>query len=172
MVFTRAPRYLEMYRQILGPNNVVGEGSEAPRGLDLDVLTGCPDDALLAIAEGASLANWKVTARATGSLGIRELVRQADAAAQRIRYGGSGTPQETAPAPDLSASREPTARASQVSVEQDAAMGEAGLASSERTHVLVGEVFRHAAQIYLHTVVNDAYPGTQCSPRPQLERRD
>lgn len=50
----------------------------------MDVLTGCPDEAMLAIAEITALSHWKVTEQRCGTLSVRELVRRGDDIEQRM----------------------------------------------------------------------------------------
>lgn len=116
-------------------------------GLQMDTLTGCPDEVLLCIAEVSTLAHWKTTEQRKGSLSIRELLRRADEIEQRLR------------------SRKPHPRQGEVQLHPSLThtMMVDGIVMpqfpSEETSRLVGTIYRETALLYLHTTTNDMHPG-------------
>lgn len=60
--------------------------ADALYSLRMDLLTGCPDEAILAIAETSALAHWKATEQRNGSLSYRDLIRRGDDIEQRLRH--------------------------------------------------------------------------------------
>lgn len=101
----------------------------------MDLLTGCPDEALLAIAEVSNLAHWKASQIRNGCLSYPELIRRGTAIDQRLR-------------------RAPT----DLSRLQDRHTSNAGPSREQRA--LVANVFRETARLYLHIVLSNSVPGT------------
>ena len=93
-MFARAPRFLALYRQLFGPSAGSGYWATANNDqldLRMDKLTGCPDEAVLALAEAAQLAHWKAGEAQKGTLSTRELVRRGDAIERTLRAHPSRT---------------------------------------------------------------------------------
>ncbi|KAH8100968.1 fungal-specific transcription factor domain-containing protein [Cristinia sonorae] len=146
VTFLRTPRFISLYRRLFKS----GAGFWASTGESfecrMDSLTGCPDEALLAIAEIAALAHWKSTEIRNGCLSIRELVRRADLIQRDLKtYLDCEKPPGqikdsilpslvSGDAPDLTA---PT----------------------DEVRLLIAKIHRENALLYLHTVLNDAHPG-------------
>ncbi|EKM58499.1 uncharacterized protein PHACADRAFT_193620 [Phanerochaete carnosa HHB-10118-sp] len=157
VVFTRPPRFLSLYRRLFG--NQGGAGYWATTNNDqldlrMDRLTGCPDEAVLAIAETAALAHWKITESQKGALSVRELARRGEIIEQTLRsqparvYDDSPT---TEGMPML-----PTGLAAPADAAAAAAMGPG---ADEHTRRTVASIWRETAVLYLHTVISDAHPG-------------
>jgi len=117
----------------------------------MDLLTGCPDEAMLAIAEIAALAHWKASEQRSGSLSFRELIRRGDDIEQRLRRH-QADPQnfsdmDQAPLhPNLA---------------QTSTVTEPGMSPfpSDEMRRQVADIFREAAVLYLHTVLSSSNPG-------------
>lgn len=99
----------------------------------MENLTGCPDEAMLALAEISGLGQWKASEQAKGSLSFRELVRRGDDIEQRLR----------------NRQREPSSFGEQTPLHPNlmqATMSDAGVISyPDEIMQLVGNVFRESA---------------------------
>ncbi|PBL03598.1 hypothetical protein ARMGADRAFT_23481 [Armillaria gallica] len=137
----KQPKYLALYKCLLGDQNGFWG-----RGLHMENLTGCPDEAMLALAEISGLAHWKTSEQAKGSLSFRELVRRGDDIEQRLR----------------NRQREPSNFGEQTPLHPNlmqTAMSDAGAISyPDEVMQLVGNVFRESALLYLHTIINEDNP--------------
>ena len=110
----------------------------------MDILTGCPDEAMMAIAEISSLAHWKAAQLRNGCLSYVELVQRGTAIEQVLtRYPSDAA--ATTGAHDAPRSR---------------LHSSAGAAPSEEEHLLMASIFRETAKLYLHTVLSNSTPGT------------
>ncbi|KAI0091027.1 fungal-specific transcription factor domain-containing protein [Irpex rosettiformis] len=163
IVFSNTPRFLPVYRRLLGSGGggfwaSAGTGNER-MDLRMDKLTGCPDEAVLTLAESAHLAYWKSHQVHNGTLSARELVRRADQIEQALRQS-----------PFRSVSSSPTNEAgpgasSLLPSGLPAAADIFGGAAFEMTQVdeaarrAIPQVWRETAVLYLHTVMSDALPG-------------
>ncbi|KAK0450208.1 fungal-specific transcription factor domain-containing protein [Armillaria borealis] len=137
----KQPKYLALYKCLLGDQNGFWG-----RGLHMENLTGCPDEAMLALAEISGLAHWKTSEQAKGSLSFRELVRRGDDIEQRLR----------------NRQREPSNFGEQTPLHPNlmqTAMSDAGAISyPDEVMQLVGNLFRESALLYLHTIINEDNP--------------
>lgn len=118
----------------------------------MDLLTGCPDEAMLAIAETISLNHWKVTELRRGTLSFRELIRRGDDIEQRLRrnqvdHPRGGSLDQTPLDPNL--------------VQQTSPATESGAALCPSDSVLrqVCSIFRESGMLYLQTVLSNPMPG-------------
>ncbi|KAF9451906.1 hypothetical protein P691DRAFT_756900 [Macrolepiota fuliginosa MF-IS2] len=82
----RAPKFFSLWRRLLGERGMYWDQNGMPFqwGLRMDTLIGCPDEALLMIAEVSVLAQWKATGQREGTLSYRELIRRGDVIEQRL----------------------------------------------------------------------------------------
>ena len=116
----------------------------------MDLVTGCPDEAMLALAEVAMLAHWKAMEQGNNTLSYRELVRRGDDVEGRLRRRQSGrvcpSPVEQAP---LHPNVPPTGTVSEVN----------SPFPNEETRRLVAKLFCEAAVLFLNLVLSDATPG-------------
>jgi hypothetical protein len=124
----------------------------------MDLLTGCPDEAILAIAEITALSHWKVTEQRRGTLSVRELIRRGDDIEQRLRRNQVDLPfddnlDQTPLDPNL--------------VQQTSAVTEPGAAPFPNNNVLrqICSIFRESAMLYLQTVLSNAAPGEYLASR-------
>lgn len=117
----------------------------------MDTLMGCPDEALLMIAEVSVLAQWKAAAQREGTLSYRELIRRGDAIEQRLKQNVTDTrlindikliPNEIVGDPDVTF-------------------------PGEDTRAMVADLFREASVLYLHTVLSGPCPGQYLRTRNQ-----
>jgi hypothetical protein len=126
----------------------------------MDLLTGCPDEAILAIAEITTLCHWKAAELRRGTLSVRELIRRGDDIEKRLHKNqvdlpGESNLNQTPLDPNL--------------VQQTSAMTEPGAAfPSDTVLQKVCSIFRESAVLYLHTVLSNAIPGPYLTnwPRP------
>ncbi|ESK94040.1 c6 transcription [Moniliophthora roreri MCA 2997] len=149
LTLMRPPKYFALYQRLLSwndnPNNLLLQ----PGGMQMEMLTGCPDDALLAIAEVSCLAYWKATEERKGTLSLRELIRRGDDIERRLRNlsghgrvgaeGGMASQQQQQPQASFMASVEATF-------------------PSEDVRRVLGSIFRETGLLYLHTILNGAGP--------------
>jgi len=103
--------------------------------LRMDLLSGCPDEAMLTIAEVSALAHWKASQLRNGSLSYPELVRRGTVIEQQLRQY---------PSNDHDSRLHGTADATQAAQEHRS---------------LAASIFREAAHLYLHTVLSNSIPG-------------
>ncbi|KAI0783975.1 fungal-specific transcription factor domain-containing protein [Irpex lacteus] len=167
IIFTSTPRFLAVYRRLLGsggggfwgtttPSSTL-TGTDRTTDLRMDKLTGCPDEAVLALAESAHLASWKQHHQAHGTLSVRELVGRADQIEQTLRQTqavrsvSSSPVNEVGPSGGLLPSGLPAAASDM--------FGGAGAEMDEAARRAIPQVWRETAILYLHTVLSDALPG-------------
>jgi len=133
----RPPKYLSLWKQLLTEHKywVNGNNLDMAQRLRMDMLSGCPDEAMLAIAEVSALAQWKALQLRNGSLSYPELIRQGTVIEQQLRQYSSN---------DRDARLHSTADATQ---------------PSQEDRSLVASIFREAAHLYLHTVLSNSIPG-------------
>ncbi|PCH39388.1 hypothetical protein WOLCODRAFT_29530 [Wolfiporia cocos MD-104 SS10] len=152
ITYMQPPRFLSLYRRLFGGSAGGFWANTRQEELRMDPLTGCPDEALLALAEISALAHWKAAEQRMGSLSVRELMRRGDQiekaliaqrAVPRVHGEGSRTPLDQ----HLSAALVGGLPAVPDVVSREEASG------------LVGEIFCESALLYLHTVLSDPYPG-------------
>lgn len=121
------------------------------RGLRIDTLIGCPDEALLMMAEVSVLAQWKTNAQREGILSYRELIRRGDVIEQRLRQNVTDT------SSDVTLPNETTG-------EPDVAF------PSDDVRAVVADIFKEAAALYLHTVLSGPCPGECLVQRSSNQR--
>lgn len=105
----------------------------------MDLLTGCPDEAMLAIAETSSLAQWKALQQRNNCLSYPELIRRGNNVEQLLRQHQSE---------HLQGADTPQTRllvSSSVTLEDNRSV--------------IANIFRETAVLYLHTVLSNALPG-------------
>lgn len=102
----------------------------------MDLLTGCPDEALLAIAEVSNLAHWKTSQLHNHCLSYPELIRRGTMIDNQLR---NPPPLHT----------DPTSRV----------LSTAGVTPSEDERLRIANIFRETAKLYLHTVLSNSTPG-------------
>ncbi|KAI0701883.1 fungal-specific transcription factor domain-containing protein [Cerioporus squamosus] len=172
------PRYLSLYKRLFGggagfwatnanPAGASGQHSE----LRMDTLSGCPDEALLAIAEVSALANWKTSELRSGSLSVRELIRRGDAIEKELReratgkridgddFGGHAGQSSSSLGGGLDMT--PAGLAVLMSSPQPgmSAGSRSAMSPVDNKKHIIGEMFREAAVLYLHTVLSESVPG-------------
>ena len=136
----------------------------------MDKLTGCPDEALLAIAETAQVAQWKASETHKGTLSVRELIRRGDLIEQTLRsyparsYADSPTASEASPMLPTGLA----AAAAEMSSSSPSLGGGVASGPDERTRRAIAGIWRETAVLYLHTVLNDSQPGKQLPRRGAL----
>ncbi|KAJ3732536.1 fungal-specific transcription factor domain-containing protein [Lentinula guzmanii] len=141
----RPPKHLLLYQRLLSHSawsiDTNLTHSVSPQ---METLTGCPDDVMLAIAEISALAHWKSMERIKGTLNYRDLIHRGDDIEQRLRQRPE-TPifEEDPPLhPNLL----------QPSI-TDITF------PNQEVRKLLASIFRATALLYLHTVLHDSNPG-------------
>jgi hypothetical protein len=163
------PKYLTLYRLLLTRDSSFWP-SQHDDGFDLrlESLTGCPDEALLAIAEASALAHWKLQESRSGCLSVRELVRRGDNIEQQLRRnsdtqpGYSDVTQLPLRPPKLLplSLGQMAIRPSITSVDSLVVSSPPVPFLDESLRQSVAEIFRESALLYLYTVLSGPYPGT------------
>jgi len=147
----RPPKFLRLLKRLMGERGGFWADADALYSLRMDLLTGCPDEAMLAIAETSALAHWKATELRNGSLSYRDLIRRGDDIEQRLRHHTSqqnfGDIDQAPLHPNLA----------QTSVTES---GVVPFPSNDMRRQ-VADVFRETAVMYLHTVLNNSNPGVR-----------
>lgn len=133
----RPPKFLQLWKQLLPEQKywVNGNNLDMPQRLRMDLLSGCPDEAMLAIAEVSALSQWKTSQLHNGSLSYPELIRRGTAIEQQLRQF---------PSNDHDARLQGTSNAMQ---------------PTQEDRSLAASIFREAALLYLHTVLSNSMPG-------------
>ncbi|RDB26190.1 ustiloxin B cluster transcription factor ustR [Hypsizygus marmoreus] len=88
LTLIRQPKYLGLLKRLLGERGGYwpsASDSDGLYSLRMDLLTGCPDEVMLALGEITTLAYWKSTELRKGTLSVRELIRRGDDIEQRLR---------------------------------------------------------------------------------------
>ncbi|EEB92099.1 hypothetical protein MPER_09442 [Moniliophthora perniciosa FA553] len=159
LTLMRPPKYFALYQRLLSwndnPNNLLLQ----PGGMQMEMLTGCPDDALLAIAEVSCLAYWKITEERKGTLSLRELIRRGDDIERRLRnLTGHG--------------REVGLVVGQSSSQSSFMASVEATFPSEDVRRVLGSIFRETGLLYLHTILNGAGPDNIVNFLRQLNPSD
>ncbi|KAI0326960.1 hypothetical protein GY45DRAFT_1309636 [Cubamyces sp. BRFM 1775] len=170
------PRFLPLYKRLFGggggfwaSNSASPRASAQQAELRIDALTGCPDEALLALAEISALAHWKASELQNGSLSVRELIRRGDIIEKELRERATGVSMR---AGDEEYHQGQTALAgldmgvtpAGLPMAMGMQPGMSGASRSPRAPVdttkhVIAEMFRESAILYLHTILSDSSPG-------------
>lgn len=136
----RPPKFFQTWKQLLtGAGNFWPNNDGAP-ALQMDLITGCPDDAMLVIAETSVLAHWKATQLRNQTLSYPELIRRGSAIEQQLRRYNTDQPNGSESHPQL--------------------LSTADVANpTDEERNIVANLFRKAAYLYLHTVLSNSSPG-------------
>ena len=134
----RPPKYLSLWKQLLSEQKywVNGSSLDIPQQLRMDLISGCPDEAMLAIAEVSALAHWKASQLRNGSLSYPELIRRGTVIEQQLRQYPSNDHHDAR----LHGSTDATQ-------------------PTQEDRSLAANIFREAAHLYLHTVLSNSIPG-------------
>ncbi|KAJ3483891.1 hypothetical protein NLI96_g6000 [Meripilus lineatus] len=160
------PRFLSLYRRMFGGGGA-GYWSSTNEHFDLrmDKLTGCPDEAVLALAETAALAHWKATEQRNGTLSVRELIRRGDEIERTLKQrpasrsfsdmdkGSPGAQTPPFSSPELAGGLAAALPQSPLATGPDSS------SPSEDMRRVVAKIYRETAVLYLNTVLNDSHPG-------------
>ncbi|KAL0579043.1 hypothetical protein V5O48_002936 [Marasmius crinis-equi] len=140
LTLMRPPRFFNLYQRLLSwtDNNMLLQ----PGGMQMEFLTGCPDEAWLTIAETSVLSVWKTGEERKGSLSFRELVRRGDDIERRLRQQISNA----------------TFHSTDPSQPQNTYLASDPALPTEDVRRLVASIFRETAVLFLHTVVNSPSP--------------
>ncbi|KAF8134961.1 fungal-specific transcription factor domain-containing protein, partial [Boletus edulis] len=131
----REPRFLGVIQELYGRQSAFFDDVPAVPMAEYSMMSvmGCENHIVLALAEIASLANWKEAHVSAGSLSVKELVRRGHKI-EEILIKPSSYPSES----DVTLDPAESQRAQQ--------------------RRLTSEVFRASAYVYLHSVVSGDFP--------------
>ncbi|KAF9560751.1 hypothetical protein CPC08DRAFT_750332 [Agrocybe pediades] len=135
----RAPKFLTLFQSLFEAQNSERDSFwPNDQKLHMENMTGCPDDALWAIAETSALAHWKASQIRNGCLSYPELVRRGTIIGQRLHRSQSQLP-------------------------TTADGGHSGSADvvhpTPEERMLVSTIFRETANLYLQAVLSNSTPG-------------
>ena len=136
------PKFLSLWQTLLSgdQSNFWMNGSDLDiRRLRMDLLTGCPDEVMLAIAETSSLSQWKALQQRNNCLSYPELIRRGNNIEQQLRQHQS----EQLQGGDTSQTR----------------LHASANVTLEDHRLVIANIFRETAILYLHTVLSNALPG-------------
>ncbi|EMD33986.1 hypothetical protein CERSUDRAFT_86751 [Gelatoporia subvermispora B] len=160
ITFMQPPRFLPLYHRLwAGGAGFWANPQHQQADIRMDMLTGCPDEAMLAIAEVSALGHWKTTELRNGSLSTRELIRRGDVIEQRLKQrAGPRQFLEIDQAPlDQHLSAMITAVPEAGGLPSPALVHDAG-PTAEAARRQIVEIYREAALLYLHTVLSESLP--------------
>ncbi|KAH0833230.1 hypothetical protein J3R83DRAFT_12290 [Lanmaoa asiatica] len=131
----REPYFLEVIRELFGPQTAFFDDEPVVSATEYSMMSvmGCENHIVLALAEIASLANWKEENVKSGSLSVKELVKRGHRIEEILK--------------------KPSSHPYEYDLTVDA--GEKARAQQRR---LTSEVFRASAHVYLHSVISGDYP--------------
>ena len=131
----REPRFLDVIRELFNPRTAFFDDEPAIPMTEYSMMSvmGCENHIVLALAEIASLANWKEVNVKAGSLSVKELVKRGHRI-EEILKKPSSHPYDF----DITVDPGEKQRAQQ--------------------RCLTSEVFRASAHVYLHSVVSGDFP--------------
>jgi hypothetical protein len=121
---------------------------------------------MLAIAEVSALAHWKEQEASKGSLSVRELVRRGDDIERQLLQRHHEQEQQRQHAELVGYSNVNKTPLHPSLPQALPPLGDSGHILpfvGEEIRRAVGNIFREAVLLYLHTVLNDPYPGTLLS---------
>lgn len=134
----RPPKFTTLWKRVLeDQNDYWGNGNT----MDMQALTGCPNDAMLAIADISALAHWKSTQQRNGTLSFPELVRRGNSIEQHIRRYQADQP-------------------SIVDSVQGLPTPSDAMLPTDEQRILAAAIFRETSMLYLHTILSTPTPGT------------
>ncbi|KAF9007574.1 fungal-specific transcription factor domain-containing protein [Cyathus striatus] len=142
----KPPVFVNIWKRLLNDEGATfnwNGGERLDASLKMDDLSGCPDEAMLAIAEVSALAHWKATELRNGTLSYPKLIRRGDQIEKQAR-------RRSASLVDIGLLQDPLNVPS---------VNQTGVFMSDVTRTTIGDIFRETAVLYLHTVLSDSSPG-------------
>jgi len=166
------PRYLALYRRLLTGGGGLWPSHDDSFDLRMESLFGCPDEALLTIAEVSTLAHWKMQEKHNGCLSVRELIRRGEDIEQQLRqhlgtHAGELMQIPLRP-PKLLPISLTQAPASTSTLGSEFSAASSSDHADEDTQYLVAEIFRRSATLYLDATLSDFHPGSYLGFPAQL----
>lgn len=142
------PKFFVLWKRMLGQSGAHWrEDKLTSVGFRMDLVTGCPDDVMLAFAEVSSLASWKRYQERKGTLSARELVHLGEDIEHRLR------------------------ERQQINLgcgDDKRGLLCTGNDVNDGARTLIGEIFRESAILYLNTILSSssprAYLNFKCGP--------
>lgn len=140
-----------MPRTLLGEQGRLWTRSDGEmfNALQIDLLTGCPNEVMVALVDIVMLSQWKAEESQNRSLSYRELVHRGEDIERRLRHQDLASfPLEVSQAP-----LNPTLAMQLPNTDQTTVY------PSESTRRVVGQLHNEAAMLLLHTVISHQNPG-------------
>lgn len=132
----RPSEFYQLWKRLLQRSIAAShEGASSTGGLQMHLMTGCPDEAFLAIAEVSSLSYWMSLEDERGCLSLRELARKGNEIEQRLRLHSPNKQQHRA----------------------DHAQEDRYL--NQHLRDSIKDIFRETAALYLYVILNGSKPG-------------
>jgi hypothetical protein len=151
----RPPRYLPLLRLLFGEQGSLWTQADGEvfNSLQIDPVSGCPNEVMVALGEISSLWHWKVEESRNRTLSYRELVRRAEDIERRLRrQDPSSFSAEIQQAPLHSSLAMQMANVDQVIAYPN------GMARR-----IIANVHCEAAILYLNSILSDQNPGEACT---------
>ncbi|EPT05511.1 hypothetical protein FOMPIDRAFT_1021326 [Fomitopsis schrenkii] len=123
----------------------------------MDLLTGCPDEVLLAIGEISALAGWKEAELQRGGLSVRELIRKGTLIETSLRQRPTGRQSREGNLTPLDAGLAQATLDLHLPRGMPVA-GPVGGTSREDALPIITELWREGAVLYLNTVLSENLP--------------
>ncbi|TFY54004.1 hypothetical protein EVJ58_g9120 [Rhodofomes roseus] len=163
------PRFLALYQRLFGTGGSGFWANSPQTDVRMDLLTGCPDEVVLAIGEISALSSWKNAELRRGGLSVRELIRKGSQIETGLRQRptprqpgeGNLTPLDAGLAqatldlhlPVPGGMPTPSSSTSSVSMHSHTT----GMLKADALP-LVSELWREGAILYLNTVLSENLP--------------
>lgn len=151
------PRFLALYRRLFGTGGSGFWANSPQTDVRMDLLTGCPDEVLLAIGEISALAAWKSAELRRGGLSVRELIRKGALIETSLRQRPAGRQAGEGNLTPLDAG---LAKAT-LDLNLPGGMpvaGPVGGTSREDALPIITELWREGGLLYLNSVLSENLP--------------
>ncbi|KZT67971.1 hypothetical protein DAEQUDRAFT_368857 [Daedalea quercina L-15889] len=152
------PRFLALYQRLFGSGGSGFWANSPQTDVRMDLLTGCPDEVVLAIGEISALGSWKGAELRRGSLSVRELIRKGTLIETSLRQRPAPRQPGEGNLTPLDAS---LAQATlDLHLPMPGGMPAPASSSTSKADVLpvIGELWREGAILYLNTVLSENLP--------------
>lgn len=160
-----APRFLALYQRLFGTGGSGFWANSPQTDVRMDLLTGCPDEVLLAIGEISALAGWKEAELQRGGLSVRELIRKGTLIETSLRQRPTGRQSREGNLTPLDAGLAQATLDLHLPRGMPVA-GPVGGTSREDALPIITELWREGAVLYLNTVLSENLPSEHLHPSP------
>ena len=167
MTLGAPPRFLALYQRLFGSGGNGFWANSPQTDVRMDLLTGCPDEVMLAIGEISALAAWKSAELRRGGLSVRELIRKGTLIETSLRQRPTVRQQGEGNLTPLDAG---LAKAT-LDLHLPGGMPVAGPVSGtsrEDALPIITELWREGAILYLNTVLSENLPSKYIPYSPSI----